>query len=60
MERDVERVANFVKSHPGFYVSHNNRGVILQIECLDVDTRERWVEYQSVWSIRGAREALGY
>jgi hypothetical protein len=55
----MERVANFVKSHPGFYVSHNDRGVTLRIEAIDRNG-ERWFEYQTVWSIRGAREALGY
>jgi len=56
----IERVARFVQSHPGFYVSHNARGVTLQIEMVQVSTGEQWTEYQTVWSIVGAREALGY
>lgn len=56
----VERIARFIKSHPGFYVSHNEHGVTLQIEVLHTVTRETWIETLSVWSMAGAREALCY
>jgi hypothetical protein len=56
----MEHVARFVQSHPGFYVTHNDRGVTLAIEVLNTRTGERWIELQTVWSIRGARIALGY
>lgn len=56
----IERVARFVGSHPGFYAGHNGRGVVIQVESVQVDTGEQWTEYCSVWSIRGARDVLGY
>lgn len=59
MNPQIERVACFVQSHPGFYVTHNDRGVTLQIEVLDRDG-STWHEYASVWSIAGARKVLGY
>lgn len=54
MQAQIERVARFVQSHPGFYVSHNERGVTLQIEAVQVSTGERWTEYQTVWSVAPA------
>ena len=55
----IQRVVQFVQSHPGFYCSHDDHGVVLQIEAVD-RSGDRWTEYMSVWSIAGAREALGY
>jgi hypothetical protein len=60
MQTQIERVARFIQSHPGFYVSHNERGATLQIEVVQLNTGARWTEFQTVWSVRGAREALGY
>jgi len=55
----MDRLANWSKSHPGFYVSHNERGVTLQIEVIDRDGNLE-IETLSVWNIEGARISLGY
>jgi hypothetical protein len=33
---------------------------IIRVDCVNVETGERWFEYSTVWSLRGARHVLGY
>ena len=55
----TERIARFVRSHEGFYVGHDGHGVVIAIDVIDRDG-SRWTEYQTVLTMAGAREALGY
>lgn len=57
---NIEAIARFVRSHPGFYVSHNDRGVVAVGECVDVNTGEQWSEYLTLLTMQGARDWLGY
>jgi len=62
----IERLARFIRSHPGFYICHHARGVVVAVECVQVDDTPQipkgteWSEYQTVLTMAGAREALGY
>jgi hypothetical protein len=57
----LDRVTGFVMDHPGFYAGSNENGTpIIQVVALQTQTGENWVEYSSVWSIKGARDVLGY
>jgi len=57
-KQELARIARFVRAHPGHYAGHHSRGVVIQIEA--IQDGEMWIEYQTVWTMEGAREALGY
>lgn len=58
MKNEVDRIAKFVRSHPGFYVSHDDRGVVAQVDCVDAEGEYR--EYATLTTMQAARDWLGY
>lgn len=59
---DVER---FVRDHPGHFVSRNARCVVMQVlvmqvEAWESDKNETYNKEYCVWSMRAARDLLGY
>jgi hypothetical protein len=56
----TDKLVAWIKSHPGFYVSHDADSVTLQIEWINTITGERGIDYEIVHNITEARTALGY
>jgi hypothetical protein len=58
---DLDRLTAWIASHPDMLERRNPNGTpVIRVDCINVDTGERWTEYSTVWSLRGARYVLGY
>jgi hypothetical protein len=57
----LDRLTVWIANHPGTFARRNPNGTpIIRVDRINVDTGERWTEYSTVWSLRGARHVLGY
>jgi hypothetical protein len=57
----LDKLAAWIANHPGMFARCNPNGTpIIRIDCVNVETGERWFEYSTVWLLRGARDVLGY
>jgi hypothetical protein len=61
MPEYLDSLTAWIANHPDRLARRNPNGTpIIQIDGISVDTGERWTEYSTVWSLRGARHVLGY
>jgi hypothetical protein len=57
----LARLTAWIATHPDMLERVNPNGTpVIRVDCIHMDTGERWTEYSTVWSLRGARDVLGY
>lgn len=55
----IDKVARFVQTHPGFYVSHDERIVTIAVGVIERNGLA-WTQYFTASTMKEARDVLGY